>query len=68
MIDHPILIPLQVELLRQMMAYDPDKRISAVSALQHSFFNLPTPAESDQEGSPAAGPAAAELAAEQAAA
>jgi serine/threonine protein kinase len=39
--------------LRQMMAYEPDKRISAVKALQHSFFNPPASLQSEKAASPA---------------
>ena len=58
----------QVELLRQMMAYEPDKRISAVTALQHSFFNPPASPQSEKAASPAAAAAAPPAAAAAAAA
>lgn len=56
---HKQFVHVQVELLRQMMVYEPEKRISAVKALQHSFFNPPTPPEAEKAASPAAAAAAA---------
>lgn len=41
-----------------MMAYEPDKRITAVKALQHSFFNPPASAELEAAAQPAEAAAA----------
>eukprot|EP00879_Flechtneria_rotunda_P012079 GHRR01012614.1.p1 GENE.GHRR01012614.1~~GHRR01012614.1.p1 ORF type:complete len:490 (+),score=169.21 GHRR01012614.1:333-1802(+) len=34
----PVLTPAGLDLLQHMLAYDPDKRISAADALQHPYF------------------------------
>ena len=36
----PNLDPLGVDLLKQMLVYDPKKRITATKALQHPYFEV----------------------------
>jgi cyclin-dependent kinase len=47
--------PAGIDLLRQMLQYEPSQRISATQALNHPYFTTPTPSAAPQ---PAAAPSA----------
>jgi hypothetical protein len=41
------LCSMQVDLLKQLMTFNPSGRIDAVAALRHSFFSQPAGSQSD---------------------
>ncbi|CAM9316191.1 unnamed protein product [Chrysoparadoxa australica] len=47
----PSLDPLGVDLISQMLVYDPQKRIGAKGAMEHAYFNDLSPAVKDMGGS-----------------
>ena len=59
---YPAADPGALDLLRQMLHFNPKKRVTAVEALEHDFFKTVRRKEFELDGTPLEGPAFLEAA------